>query len=691
VFFRNQLVRLFGRPAPSHSSSSRRKRRAAKTSLRYESLESRALLTAVSGDFNHDGVADLAVADTTQSVNNVANAGIVKIIYGTVPSGTTKKGLTITNNQMFAITTPGLAGTPQANDKFGSSLAVGDFNGDGFADLAIGVPGLTVGGASGAGGVYIVFGGPKGLTGTGAQLWTENSAGIAGTATAGDHFGSALAAGDLNADHFVDLAIGVPNKTIGGNSNAGAVNVIYGSRTGLKSTNNQLWDQSQLSASTIGAGDLFGSALAIGDFNADGARDLAVGAPGQTVSSFANAGAVNVIYGTRMVLSAANNQFWTAASTDVAGDPNANAQFGFALAAGDFNDDSRSDLAIGAPGENAGSTTNAGAVHILMGHTGKITATDTSQLWNENNTGVTGSTAATGDRFGAALAAGRLNTDRLMDLAIGIPGANINSTAGAGNVQVLYGAPKSTAQQFAGLGPAKSQAWNQHILNGSGDDTDVNDAFGSSLTIGDFNGDHIGDLAVETPHDLIQGSTTDTANVVYGTSTGLVASGTGSVEDNQIWVASLNAIFPDTALAIKNFNDGMKFLAANKKKPGVITTADGLQYKIISNPNPNAAMPTTDNSVGVKYTGTLIDGTVFDDSANHPDPGTTDQTSFNVDGVVPGFSEMLKLMHTGEHVIAYIPANLAYESPGVQRPANIPVNSVLIFDMTLNTIGAHIN
>ena len=131
--------------------------------------------------------------------------------------------------------------------------------------------------------------------------------------------------------------------------------------------------------------------------------------------------------------------------------------------------------------------------------------------------------------------------------------------------------------------------------------------------------------------------------------------------------------------------NGQAFLAANKTKPGVITTADGLQYKIISNPTPNAAVPTASSSVSVVYTGTLIDGTVFDASSQHPDQGTTDQTTFTVSGVVPGFAEMLKLMHVGEHVTVYIPSNLAYGAQG-QSPTIAP-NEVLIFDLTLKSIS----
>ena len=239
----------------------------------------------------------------------------------------------------------------QANAQFGASLTVGDFNRDGVMDLAIGTPGENVSGVNGAGAVFILFGSKVGgLKTTGVQLLTEKS--LNRPASAGDHFGSALAAGDFNNDKFVDLAVGIPNKKVGSFANAGAVSVIYGKSGGLAAANNQVWDQSQLKAGSIGTGDLFGSALAVGDFNADGFRDLAVGAPGQKVGSNASAGAVNVIYGHATALNQLNNQFFTAGTGGVLGNSNAGAQFGFSLATGDFNDDIRSDLVIGAPGEN---------------------------------------------------------------------------------------------------------------------------------------------------------------------------------------------------------------------------------------------------------------------------------------------------------------------------------------------------
>jgi FKBP-type peptidyl-prolyl cis-trans isomerase len=685
-------------PSSGSNSKSRRgknwsNRSRGKLRARFERLEDRALLSAVAGDFNGDGIADLAIGNPDATVSGHTLAGSVQILYGTVPTafansdGTRNSGLnglTAKNNLLITKSSAGLNSSPAANDRFGAALAVGDFNGDGVADLAVGVPGQTVGGAAGAGAVYILFGSrTTGLKTTAAQLWTQNSSGILGMSEAGDHFGSALAAGDFNNDHHIDLAIGVPNEGAGATSDVGAVNVVYGAVGGLKAKGNQMFS----SLNGTAAGDLLGFALTVGDFNADGSRDLAIGSPGRAVGGLAAAGAVNVLYGSRSGLQTSNMQLWTVGAGGVQGTATAAGQFGFALSAGDFNDDSRSDLAIGAPGENVGSTTNAGAVHVLMGSSARLTSTN-SQLWNENNTGVTGSAATTGDRFGAAVAVGNLNSDRLGDLAIGAPGETVSSDASAGNVTVLYGAATSATQQFTGLGPANSQTWDQSKLTSTGDSPAANAEFGNALAIGDFNGDKIGDLASEIPGDANNQSQAGSASIIFGTSTGLNAGGTGNNETTQVWIPAQKQVFPDTtaqrafndpAAAAKNLTAGKAFLATNKTKPGVITLADGVQYKVLTS-NPAGAVPTDSNMVTVNYTGTLIDGTVFDSSASHGGPQT-----FAVTGVVPGFAEALKHMHVGDHITVYIPSSLGYGTSG-QYPT-IPPNSVIIFDLQLLSIS----
>jgi len=123
----------------------------------------------------------------------------------------------------------------------------------------------------------------------------------------------------------------------------------------------------------------------------------------------------------------------------------------------------------------------------------------------------------------------------------------------------------------------------------------------------------------------------------------------------------------------KNQKAGEDFLAANKLKPGVIVTESGLQYMVLK---PGEGESPDDNDmVEVHYTGTLIDGTVFDSSRERGEP-----IEFPVNGVIPGWTEALKLMKPGAQFMLYIPANLAY---GDKKTGPIPEGSTLIFDVEL--------
>lgn len=123
----------------------------------------------------------------------------------------------------------------------------------------------------------------------------------------------------------------------------------------------------------------------------------------------------------------------------------------------------------------------------------------------------------------------------------------------------------------------------------------------------------------------------------------------------------------------KQAESGNAFLAENKARKGVVTTASGLQYEVLV--EGKGAKPTKDQSVEVHYHGTLIDGTVFDSSVQR---GET--ISFPVTGVIPGWVEALQLMQVGAKWKLFIPANLAY---GNRAQGGIPAGSALIFEVEL--------
>jgi len=128
-------------------------------------------------------------------------------------------------------------------------------------------------------------------------------------------------------------------------------------------------------------------------------------------------------------------------------------------------------------------------------------------------------------------------------------------------------------------------------------------------------------------------------------------------------------------LAEKNKKDGAAFLAENKKKDGVVTTASGLQYKVIK--AGKGKSPADADTVTVKYRGTLIDGTEFGSSELFGYP----VTFFVKDSVIAGWAEALKLMSAGAKWQVFVPSQLAYAEKGAGR--DIGPNATLVYEIEL--------
>ncbi len=126
--------------------------------------------------------------------------------------------------------------------------------------------------------------------------------------------------------------------------------------------------------------------------------------------------------------------------------------------------------------------------------------------------------------------------------------------------------------------------------------------------------------------------------------------------------------------AEKNIREEKEFLAANKQKAGVTETATGLQYEIIQ--NAEGRKPTRSSQVRVHYTGTLLNGQVFDSSVQRGEPA-----EFGLSQVISGWTEGLQLMSEGAKYRFFIPARLAYGEHGA--PGAIPPNAALIFEVEL--------
>ena len=127
----------------------------------------------------------------------------------------------------------------------------------------------------------------------------------------------------------------------------------------------------------------------------------------------------------------------------------------------------------------------------------------------------------------------------------------------------------------------------------------------------------------------------------------------------------------------KNKREGEAFLAKNRQKPGVTTAASGLQYKVIT--EGTGKSPSVNDSVIAHYKGTLIDGTVFDNSYDRGEPAR-----LSVSGVIPGWTEALQMMKVGAKWMLWIPAQLAYGERGTGQ--HIGPNTALIFEIELIAI-----
>ena len=182
--------------------------------------------------------------------------GNVNVIYGTAA------GLTSSGNQFWSQTSTGIEGDPEVDDSFGNALAAGDFDGDGFADLAVASPFDSAPGFQG-GAVNVIYGSAAGLAAAGNQLWHQDSPGILDAAEATDEFGFPAMAGDFDGDGFEDLAVGSTGEIVGGFSEGGAVHVLYGGATGLTAAGDQFWNQNSTGIlDAAESGDLFGWSLA---------------------------------------------------------------------------------------------------------------------------------------------------------------------------------------------------------------------------------------------------------------------------------------------------------------------------------------------------------------------------------------------------------------------------------------------
>ncbi len=439
------------------------------------------------GDLNGDGFDDYAVGAPTWDNGAAIDVGRVFVYFGSA---------TVFPNQAAE-----LRGT-QANSQFGAAIAgAGDLNGDGYADLVVGAPRYDDAGRVDSGQVQFFFGGPGNTFGTVAAATTAPTA-------AGSLFGSSLAsAGDFNGDGFADLIVGVPNATVG-QTGEGAALLYLGSNGPFDTVADLAFESNQ-----IGAG--LGAAVAgAGDVNGDGFSDIALGAPlydnGQT-----NEGAVFVFHGS----ASPNNTVDLVIERDIAG-----AGLGQAVAFGDNNGDLYADLAIGAPLATDYGIAEFGKVFVATGSANGLGA-DAYAIRGQSST-------TTAGRFGSALAFVDYNGNGVAELFVGAPEES--------------GGASRPAQGFSYLVRTALRLSTQ--IDTTIDGTQASAQFGYALAQGDINGDGLDDLAVGVP--LYDGVSADFGRVelYYGTTSGFGAT------PNAVLSGAVAAAQFGRAVAIGDFN-----------------------------------------------------------------------------------------------------------------------------------------
>jgi len=369
------------------------------------------------GDVNGDGKRDIAVGASGAFVGRNADQGRVYVLSGADGS------------VLFTLDSP----NPEPGGGFGAPVAMGDVDGDGRDDIAVGATSEDVGTTESAGRAYVF----SGVSGSLLLTLTVPSPNPEFPRS----FAESLAVGDVNGDGRADIVVGAEQEHVGG-KNQGRAYVFSGANGSLLFALDTPNPQPH-------AG--FGVSLAVGDVNGDGLGEIVVGANGEQVGADAGPGRAYVFSG------ASGTHLLTLDTPN----PQAGANFGGSVAVGDVNGDGMGEIVVGAMGEDVGANVRQGGrAYVFSGLSGSVLLTLTAP--NPQSYGWFGSVVATGD----------VNGDSKADVAVGAP---------ATLAPVIGSSAAASAYVFSGA---------------SGSLLFIIPNFRSSLAVGDTNGDGLADMAV---------------------------------------------------------------------------------------------------------------------------------------------------------------------------------------------------
>ena len=272
--------------------------------------------------------------------------------------------------------------------------------------------------------------------------------GVPDASEVNDRWGSALTAGDFNNDGFDDLGIGSPGENYGFLTFVGALTIMYGGEEGLSSQGAQRFHQNSPNVPDRNEeNDQWGTILTSGDFNQDSIDDLIIGTPNESSGSKQMTGSVTVMYGSLDGITPKKSKRLHQGSFNIQDNSEEFDRWGSVLTTGDFNGDSRLDLAIGTPAESTETLYQSGAVTILYGNTIGLRGRGSTTFHQDHQ--ALALNAQNADHWGGSLGALDLNGDGISELIVGASGKSIGTQFDSGMVSLFWGTEQGILPEFS--------------------------------------------------------------------------------------------------------------------------------------------------------------------------------------------------------------------------------------------------